>query len=67
MDSTVVGITNRLIELLYGKDPLTIEREVVLRRLVKQYQQKDIPDAYKGLLHDKHRIILNRVISQSRK
>lgn len=51
----------------YYKNPLTIEREVVLRRLVKQYQQKNIPDAYKGLLHDKHRIILNRVISQSRK
>ena len=51
----------------YYKDPLTIEREIVLRRLVKQYPREDIPDAYKGLLHDKHRIILNRVISQSRK
>ena len=51
----------------YYKDPLTIEREIVLRRLVKQYLREDIPDAYKGLLHDKHRIILDKVISQSRK
>ena len=57
----------QLVDNEYYKDPLTIEREVVLRRLVKQYQQKDIPDVYKGLLHDKHRIILNKVISQSRK
>lgn len=47
----------------YYKDPLTIEREIVLRRLVKQYPREDVPDAYKGLLHDKHRIILNKVIS----
>lgn len=46
----------------YYENPLSIEHEVVLRRLVKQYQSKDIPYKYIHLLKSPHKKILIRAI-----
>ena len=47
----------------YYKAPLSINHEVVLRRLVRQYPLNEIPTAYSDLLHKDHLKILERVLS----
>lgn len=46
----------------YYKAPLSIEHEVVLRRLVRQYPWNGIPASYIDLLHEDHRKTLGKVL-----
>lgn len=51
------------IDKKYYASPLSIEHEVVLRRLVKQYDLNRIPSAYINLLYNNHRSILERILN----
>lgn len=50
------------IDKEYYSNPLSIEYEVVLRRLVKQYSDNEIPFKYMGLLKDKHKSIIKNIL-----
>lgn len=51
------------IDKKYYASPLSIEHEVVLRRLVKQYDLNRIPSAYINLLYNDHHGILERILN----
>lgn len=52
-------ITQTLDDAYYD-NPLSIEKEVMLRRLVKQYQMDEIPSGYISYLKPAHQAILRK-------
>lgn len=53
------------IDKKYYSNPLSIEHEVVLRRLVKQYSNNEIPFKYMDLLKDQHKNIIKSILKCS--
>lgn len=53
------------IDKEYYSNPLSIEHEVVLRRLVKQYSNNEIPFKYMDLLKDQHKNIIKSILKCS--
>lgn len=53
------------IDKEYYSNPLSIEHEVVLRRLVKQYSDNEIPFKYMDLLKDRHKNIMKSILKCS--
>ena len=51
------------IDKEYYSNPLSIEHEVVLRRLVKQYTNNEIPFKYINLLKDRHKNIIENILT----
>lgn len=50
----------QMLDNTYYDNPLSIEREIMLRRLVKQYQMDEIPSGYIDCLKPAHQAMLRK-------